>query len=492
MKNWIQKNKDIIITMIYAVITFLLISCHELWRDEAQQWLIVKELSFIDVIKQMKYEGHFLLWYIILFPLAKLNLGVYSPNIVAWLIMVITVFLVLKKAPFHYFTKILLVFSSPFLYYYSVHARVYCLIPLAEVFVAMAYKNKNEKPYIYMLTLAFLANTHVIMWGQVGVLLLEFFIEFIVNYKSKTKEYNRRIILSFILIIVLLLISVLPLFGSLNTNGDIKNDYRINFYNLMMFFLVEPFLQIINCFYCGVYLNITLYFILFLVLVLTIYIFKNYLKIGLEILGCLLWQYGIYAFVFETNIHKSISIILIIMFFTWIMKYKYRIKKNKFDKGAIFILIILMISNIFSVIYISFLEYYYNYSSAKEVAEYIEENIEEDSIIINGDLPEICTSIMVYSDKVKFYNVQIEDYFSYIVWNNDIRKELKANFLDDVIYKYKEVDKLYYIYPKYKVFKKNDKKIIMQLEKEGRIKKIFVSNDAIDEEETYILYKIEK
>ena len=45
---------------IYLIISFIIIILHEAWRDEAQSWLIARDLSFIDILKQMKFEGHLL------------------------------------------------------------------------------------------------------------------------------------------------------------------------------------------------------------------------------------------------------------------------------------------------------------------------------------------------------------------------------------------------------------------------------------------------
>ena len=62
IKKWVEENKShITIFLIYEVISFCLIFFHEAWRDEAQSWLLVRDLNFVELISQMKYEGHFLL-----------------------------------------------------------------------------------------------------------------------------------------------------------------------------------------------------------------------------------------------------------------------------------------------------------------------------------------------------------------------------------------------------------------------------------------------
>ena len=43
---------------LYVTISFFLVIIHESWEDEAQAWLISRDLNIIDIIGLMKYEGH--------------------------------------------------------------------------------------------------------------------------------------------------------------------------------------------------------------------------------------------------------------------------------------------------------------------------------------------------------------------------------------------------------------------------------------------------
>ena len=136
--NFLWNNKLYIIIMtIYTIIGFKILLSHESWRDEAQAWLIGRDLSFIEMLKQMYYEGHPCLWSMILAPFAKLGFPYFTMNIISYTIMWITAILILKKAPFPKIIRIILIFSIPFMYNYSVIARNYCLIPLAFVLIAI-------------------------------------------------------------------------------------------------------------------------------------------------------------------------------------------------------------------------------------------------------------------------------------------------------------------------------------------------------------------
>ena len=47
-----------IVFLLYFILTLILVLNHEFARDEAQVWLIVKNLDVVGIIKQMQYEGH--------------------------------------------------------------------------------------------------------------------------------------------------------------------------------------------------------------------------------------------------------------------------------------------------------------------------------------------------------------------------------------------------------------------------------------------------
>ena len=169
MKKYIKENrKEIIIMLFYIIITFIIaVFFHEKWRDEAQAWLMARDLNFIELLKQMKYEGHPFLWQLILMPFAKLGFPYVTETLICLFLMWISVWILLLKGPFKFFTKVIIILSLPFIYLYPTIARNYSLIPIALFLIATLYKNRNEKKIQYCLSILFLAYTHVLMWGLV-------------------------------------------------------------------------------------------------------------------------------------------------------------------------------------------------------------------------------------------------------------------------------------------------------------------------------------
>lgn len=176
-----QSNKSIfqwITFLLWCVITLVLLFAHEPWRDELQSYLLTKELSLPALFEQMKYEGHFLLWYILLKIPVLMNIPVEFCNITAWILTVPVVYYILFCSKLDTLLKIITVFSAPFLYWYSIFARCYSPIPLLLAGIALLYPERKKHFILYGVLISLLANTHVYMEGLVLFLFLELLYSF--------------------------------------------------------------------------------------------------------------------------------------------------------------------------------------------------------------------------------------------------------------------------------------------------------------------------
>ena len=136
---------NIIVTMLYALFTLIMVFHHEIWADEAQAWLIAKNLSIFDfsLFKHLVNEGHPPFFYLLIMPFAKLNTSIIFMQILCWFCSVVSVFLLLKKSPFNNFCKFSIVISGGFLYFFPVIARSYSMIPLLIFIAAILYKKQD-------------------------------------------------------------------------------------------------------------------------------------------------------------------------------------------------------------------------------------------------------------------------------------------------------------------------------------------------------------
>lgn len=156
----------------YLIFNGILLAGHELWRDEANVWLMAKELSPLQLLAEIKYQGHPCLWYLLVMPFAKIGLPFRTLSFISYSIMAVTAGLFLFKAPLYRPVKAAALFSPIFTYYYAEIARNYCLIALLLILLAVYYSKRNEKCVLYGLLLGLLVQSDMIILMAAGMISL--------------------------------------------------------------------------------------------------------------------------------------------------------------------------------------------------------------------------------------------------------------------------------------------------------------------------------
>ena len=212
------KEKENILFLFFYIIFFLLvftgIIVHEPWFDEAQHWLIAQDLSILETIKYLHYEGHLIIWYLILMPFAKLNIPYPMPMLIMnALFILIAVFILLKKATFNPILKILIIFSMPIAYQYAVIGRCYSIGILFLFILAAMDKEKFKRPYLYTIFIVLASNTSLFALVGAASFGMIFMNDYIKNKKELlTKEFYILCGIAFLDIIFILY----QIFGSLD------------------------------------------------------------------------------------------------------------------------------------------------------------------------------------------------------------------------------------------------------------------------------------
>ena len=98
---------ETVILITYGAALLFTIFHHEPWRDEAQAWLIARDIPLFSLFNQMQYEGSPALWHIIIMPFAKLGFPYITINLVHFLIIYLAAAVFVYKSPFSKTTKIL-------------------------------------------------------------------------------------------------------------------------------------------------------------------------------------------------------------------------------------------------------------------------------------------------------------------------------------------------------------------------------------------------
>lgn len=163
--------------IMYAFVIGIGVWHHEPWRDEAQSWLLTRDLSIGQLLHILPTEGHPPLWYFLIMPLSKLGLPYASQNWLAALLMLGAVYILLFRTQLSIAIKVLLPCSYLFIYEYTCFARSYCLIPFFISCLISLHNDRFDKPWLYTLCLIGLFNTHVLVFPLAFMLLCLYIID---------------------------------------------------------------------------------------------------------------------------------------------------------------------------------------------------------------------------------------------------------------------------------------------------------------------------
>lgn len=179
-----------VIFTVYILFNIFLLWHHSPWRDEANVWLMARDLSPLQLLREIKYQGHPCLWYFLVMPFAKLGLPFRTIGILSTIIMAVTAWFYLWKAPQWIGIKALVVFSPIFTYFYPTIARNYCLIALILILLAWDYPQRNTHPIRYGILLGLLIQADTIAIAPAGMITVIWFLENVFD-RLHTKSMER-------------------------------------------------------------------------------------------------------------------------------------------------------------------------------------------------------------------------------------------------------------------------------------------------------------
>ncbi len=153
-----------LILIIFAVSTFIIMLCHEPFRDEVNAWLIAKYFNFRELLQIEKYDGHLFIWHTMLMPFAKNNfLYPLSMKILNWIFALLSVVILWNFAPFSKVEKTLITFSYPFFIYFSTVARCYSVGIFLLFIILSLWKKRLNHPLLFSFLIILSANTSVMI-----------------------------------------------------------------------------------------------------------------------------------------------------------------------------------------------------------------------------------------------------------------------------------------------------------------------------------------
>ena len=419
--DFIKNNKfNIIILFCYLLITIVVMFYHEIWRDEAQVWCLVRDCNILEILNNVKYEGHPILWYILVFPFAKSGMGVLSMQILSLTFVFLAVLFLLFKSPFNKFQKVIISFSAGMLYYLPIIARNYALIPLILFLIAKYWQDRNKHPYLFSILIILLSNTHIYMFGCAFCIFCIFIYEKIkdfIKYKQIKKMFPCLIVfLNFITIFLFF-------YNTQNQNYalEVQGKTYQNIGGLLLFISQVYIYPIVNFIKPLIkYFNILSIILFFPFLGLILYrMFCIDKKIFIVLTSSIGFVIAMFYYIYLNGIiyQKIFLIFLLILFGIWIVNQEKRDKWLNIAFNTLFIISCLV--SPFAVIS----DIKYNFSGGKQIAQYINKNLNNEDTFIAFGNPYLYSSISAYLPDKKFYNVITNSYISYFSFKTSYIKK---------------------------------------------------------------------
>lgn len=413
------------LTAIYFIISLVGILHHEIWLDEAHHWLLARDSSsFSELVYNTRYEGHPILWNILLFIITRFTHDVFWMQFIHIIIASITIFIFLKKAPFNTVFKVLFIFGYFMLFEYTLISRNY-MLGVLFIFLALAfYEKRKSKFFIFCLFLTLASNVHLLFFITASIILLFTAIE---QYKTDglfKKKYLSGYSLFFIGSI-LLTIQIIPpadstFFSSIShltffertTKGFVSvwngliciPDFRsIHFWNTNIFIQInKPLTAVFSLLIYG------LPFILF---------YKN--KNVLLYVYTSLIAMQVFFFITQRGNARSEGVVFLIFIIAlWIENYippnpiKFIDSTKNIKKLKTVTIYLILCIHFFSGITAYSMDYNLPFTPAKTIADFIGNGYDNKTIIADFG-----NSTVASYKKGTIYSLCKQDYKSYNHWN---------------------------------------------------------------------------
>ncbi|MGQ0827033.1 MAG: hypothetical protein ACT4ON_01435 [Bacteroidota bacterium] len=417
--NHINSTKNIfnsITWLLYAITTFIAVLHHEPNRDEAQVWLIVRDLNLSGIFSRLYLEAHPCLWYLIVLPFVKTGFPYMTMQLVHWIIAISATGLFLFKAPLNKLLKFLFVFSYYMIFQYSVIARNYSIIILVLFFIATYYQSRFTHPYRYALLIVLLYNSHLIAFGAAAGLSCVYFMD----------VYKERKIKILLFPLIIMLIGALSPLIQLWPQGDAVHASYITSLNINTAWVILTGIQ--NAFIPVIpeyeELKVALFFTLMFSLFFIFYLRR--IPVFIFLLISCGWIFYIFSSILSGSWRQEGLLLIFIIFSFWIIQYHTEkdnlisININKLLNYTIlekilklFLAICLLINIIFGFSSLR-KEYNYSFSGSKEVATFIKTNhLENNEIACYRSWR--ATAVAPYLPNTKLWFIDKEEYGTFFI-----------------------------------------------------------------------------
>lgn len=474
MKSMNFDKKKFFLWILYigylSLIVFLFFH-HENWRDEAQAYLLCRDMNLKEILFNAHYEGHPIAYYVFLYPLVNLGFGPKSVNYLSIFFMACAMYLVLFRSKLNDIQKMCLLFSYPVIYEYSVVGRSYAFLFFLLVLFGFYYPKRKEMPILFSILLGVLLNAHLFMTGLVGIVSLSFYGSEWFHRKENDPNTNRRIFIGFCIFFLMGLLFVLQFYPVLFHNDGMSLNHQFNFVHFIMLIFMNLFLNHCNIVILGFILSMIASLVLFFQLsksqkkrLLLYFLYCVFVSFIMEVI------WGV-----PSLYHVALTYVV---FFSCLLSMGEEISHNKVITACLVVISCLSLGACWTAITY---DLKHPYSNAKEVATYMNQNLDSNKLVVCF-YDYLCSSLAPYSD-FTYYSFTEEKPITYVVWN----QEREERSFDKLVRAFQKEKNFYFIYRN----EENETKLnIESLEERFPMKKIYESPESSFANEDFIIYEV--
>jgi hypothetical protein len=390
--NWLTH----LVFLIYIILLSVTILHHEPWADEAQAWLLARDSSPFDLLfKDLRYEGHPPLWYLILIIPSKI-LPYRTISVISAIIAISGVYILLYRSSFPKIVRLLLPFTYFVFYQYGVIARSYVLVPILLFAIASIYEDKTAKIYQFIALVCLLANVSVFSTLIALSIMFIHLIDLIKTRSILTKKLLIKQIISYAILALTIALIVIILWQPNDATFAKNYQYSIKqFYNMSRDILNDAMTE-------KLYISIPL-LLIFLIWFWQTRILLLYLISTLSLLA-------LFSMKYYNSWHLGF-IFLIWVFVLWISFDKQRDQRIKNRWFAIIARKLVIAS---TLVVLGF-NIYWTYAGGEAIARYIKDNQLEGKKIYATSF--WSTDILPYFKENIFGNYRDNNRTTYWFWS---------------------------------------------------------------------------
>ncbi len=454
---WLQKYEKLLIcatTLLFFSVGFFLISHHEIWRDEAQPWVLARDSkTFLEHFHQLRYATSPMLWHSILFVLTRFTSNPFFGNILNLVIATSAAFVFLRFSPFPLILRVLFVLGYFPLYEYGIIQRPYALGMLLWFLLSVVYQKRFQRFDWVCLILILFAN----VIGHTMVIAFAVSLMLLVEYLARQKSLNsilppRKAFLNFAMLILSLLLSALfltdkpedfyfPAGGK--TSFDLRHVFRSVVRPIFMSFVPIPpwTMTFWNQSFLPNNAFVSLLICMLLSLMLIPYLIylrrKPYLFFTYGLCVCTL---GLFAYTIHTGYlrHWGMYYLVFVGVMWWDSEETTKSSEflsldtfeKFFDRLKVPLLSVLFSIHAVAAAIAGIQEVRYSFSGSKQVVEYIRKHPEYHNAIFVAEMDLAMTPILAYVDN-KFFYPRGQRFGTYTIWDRWRRSDVP---LEDLIW----------------------------------------------------------